>query len=129
MGEASICYSNSSEFKHGVEAWTIPASEILCVFRTGEPDPQVIDTLMKRFRLEDLMEARLAALTDTQKRMVSLIAALSADTSLLVLIEPLAGIDEEDIDLVRTLRIPISVRILGIEEGSEFTGNACVSNK
>ena len=64
-------------------------------------DPDVAATWVSTFGLEPFLPRRIRELSTGTRRKVAVIAAMAADTSVIVLDEPLAGLDQSSLTMMR----------------------------
>ena len=86
-----ICSTVEDELAFGLENLCIPPEEI----RAG------VDVLLAEFGLTSLRAANPAHLSGGQKKLLTIAAVLAPSPPVLILDEPMSGLDEEGRDLVR----------------------------
>jgi ABC-type branched-subunit amino acid transport system ATPase component len=94
-------------------------------FRTLDRDPELVAEtaeILSRFRLDDIMNRRIATLPYGKQRQIEIAAAFAAKPSVLLLDEPAAGVPEaERRELMRTVaELPDDVSVLLIEHDMDL---------
>ena len=112
-----ICTTVEDELAFGLENFCLPQQEIR----------KRVNGLLEEFGCEELRNANPAHLSGGQKKLLTIAAALAPEPPILILDEPMSGLDEEGVKLVRSLIIEQRRRgrtVIMVEHDLELAGFA-----